>query len=56
MEIINNQIKSLESEKNYKDLEYKSKKSEWNRTYYLKNRETLIKKYTEYGKHYEEAQ
>ena len=33
----------LENSKVFKDLEYKCKKSEYNRRYYLKNRERLIK-------------
>ena len=56
MEIINKQINQLENEKLYKDIEYISKKSEYNRRYYLKHRERLITKYTEYSKHYEKAQ
>ena len=55
-EIINNQVNQLENEKLYKDIEFTSKKSEYNRRYYLKHRERLITKYTEYGKHYEKAQ
>ena len=56
MEIINNQIKQLENEKVLRELEQKNKRYECNRRYYLKNREKLIKKYTEYNKHYEKAQ
>ena len=55
-EIINNQVKQLENEKVFKDLEYKCKKSEYNRIYYLKHRERLIKENTEYFKHYKKAQ
>ena len=55
-EIINNQINQLENEKLFKDLEQKNRKAEYNRIYYLKHRERLIKKYTEYCKHYEKAQ
>ena len=44
--IINNQINQLENEKLFKNLEYKNKRYEYNRRYYLKNREKLIKKYT----------
>ena len=56
IEIINNQINQLENSKLFKDLEQKNKRYEYNRRYYLKNREKLIKKYTEYCKHYEKAQ
>ena len=55
-EIINNQVNQLENEKLFKDIEQKNKRYEYNRRYYLKNREKLIKKYTEYCKHYEKAQ
>ena len=41
--IINNQVNQLENEKLFKDLEQKCKKSEYNRRYYLKHRERLIK-------------
>ena len=54
--IINNQVNQLENEKLFKDIEQKNKRYEYNRRYYLKNREKLIKKYTEYCKHYEKAQ
>ena len=54
-EIINNQVNQLENEKLFKELEQKNKRYEYNRRYYLKNREKLIKKYTEYSKHYEKA-
>ena len=54
--IINNQINQLENEKLFKELEHKNRRYEYNRRYYLKNRERLIKKYTEYCKHYEKAQ
>ena len=43
-EIINNQITQLENEKLFKDLEYKNRKAEYDRRYYLKNREKIIKK------------
>ena len=56
MEIIKNQINQLENSKLFKDLEYKCKKSEYNRIYYLKHTERLIKENTEYFKHYEKAQ
>ena len=56
MEIINKQINQLENEKVLRELEQKNKRYEYNRRYYLKNRERLIKKYTEYCKHYEKAQ
>ena len=46
------QINQLESEIIFKDLEYKCKKSEYNRIYYLKHRERLIKENTEYFKNY----
>ena len=46
----------LENEKVFKDLEKKCKIAEYNRRYYLKNRERLIKKYTEYCKHYEKKE
>ena len=52
-EIINNQINQLENEKLFKDIEHKNRRAENDRRYYLKNRERLIKKYTEYNKHYE---
>ena len=55
-EIINNQVKQLENEKVFKDIEQKCKKSEYARRYYLKHRERLIKENTEYFKHYEKAQ
>ena len=51
--IMNKQINQLENEKLFKDLEYKCKKTEYNRRYYLKNRERLIKENMEYNKHYE---
>ena len=54
--IINNQINQLENSKLFKDLEYKCKKSEYNRIYYLKHRERLIKENTEYFKHYEKKE
>ena len=54
-EIINNQINQLENEKLFKDLEYKCKKFEYNRRYYLKHRERLIKENTKHFKHYEKA-
>ena len=54
--IINNQINQLENEKLFKDLEYKCKKSEYNRRYYLKNRERLIKENVEHFKHYEKKE
>ena len=56
MEIINKQINQLENEKVFKDLEYKCKKSEYNRRYYLKNRERLIKKNVEHFKHYDKKE
>ena len=43
-EIINNQINQLENEKLFKELEHKNRRYEYNRRYYLKNRERLIKK------------
>ena len=52
-EIINNQVNQLENEKLFKDIEQKCKKSEYNRRYYLKNRERLIKENVEHLKHYE---
>ena len=52
-EIINNQINQLENEKLFKDLEQKNRKAEYNRRYYLKHRERLIKENTEHFKHYE---
>ena len=45
-EIINKQINPLENEIFFKDIEYKCKKSEYNRRYYLKHRERLIKENT----------
>ena len=54
--IINNQINQLENEKLYKDIEYTSKKSKYNRRYYLKNRERLIKENVEHFKHYEKKE
>ena len=54
--IINNQINQLENEKLFKDLEYKSKRAERSRKYYLKNREKLIKENTEHFKHYEKKE
>ena len=50
------QIKHLEYEKFFRDVEIKNRNCEYSRRYYLKNRERLIKKYTEYCKHYEKAQ
>ena len=38
-EIINNQIIQLQNEKLFKYLEYKTKRAEWSRKYYLNNRE-----------------
>ena len=55
-EIINNQVKQLENEKLYKDIQFISKKSEYNRRYYLKNRERLIKENVEHFKHYEKKE
>ena len=55
-EIVNKQINQLENEKVFKDLESKFKKSEYNRRYYLKNRERLIKENTEHFKHYEKKE
>ena len=52
-EIINKQINQLENEKVFRDIEYKNRRAENNRRYYLKNREKLIKKHVEYNKHYE---
>ena len=54
-EIINNQIIQLENEKLFKDLDYKNRKTEYNRRYYLKHRERLITENTEHFKHYEKA-
>ena len=51
--IINNQINQLENEKVFKDLEKKCKRAEYNRRYYLNNREKLIKRNMEYNKHFE---
>ena len=51
--IINNQIKRLENEKLFKDIEQKIRRAENDRRYYLKNREKIIKKHIEYNKHYE---
>ena len=53
MEIINIQINQLENEKLFKDIEYKNRKAEYDRRYYLKNREKIIKKNIEYNTHYE---
>ena len=53
LEIINKQINQLENEKLFKDLEQKNRKAEYNRRYYLKHRERLIKENTEHFKHYE---
>ena len=36
-EIINNQIKQLENEKLFKDIEHKNRRAENDRRYYLKN-------------------
>ena len=52
-EIINNQIIQSENEKLFKDLEQKNRRAEYDRRYYLKNREKIIKKNVEYNKHYE---
>ena len=52
-EIINNQIIQLENEKLFKDIERKNKRYEYNRRYYLNNREKLIKRNMEYNKHFE---
>ena len=52
-EIINNQITQLENEKLFKDIEHKNKRYEYNRRYYLNNREKIIKQKMEYNKHYE---
>ena len=52
-EIINNQINQLENEKLFKDIEHKNRRYEYNRRYYLNNREKLIKRNMEYNKHFE---
>ena len=39
--IINNQIKQLENEKLFKDIEHKNRRAENDRRYYLKNREKM---------------
>ena len=52
-EIINNQINQLENEIFFKDIEYKNIKAVYDRRYYLKNREKIIKKNIEYNTHYE---
>ena len=52
-EIINNQVKQLENEKLFKDLDQKNRRAEWSRKYYVNNREKIIKKHIEYNKNYE---
>ena len=52
-EIINNQVKQLENEKLFKELEHKNRRAEWSRKYYLNNKEKIIKQKMEYNKHYE---
>ena len=52
-EIINKQINQLENEKVFRDIEYKNRRAENDRRYYLKNKEKLIKKHVEYNKYYE---
>ena len=51
MEIINF-IQEHQETKLYNDLQKKLQKSEWNRRYYLKNREIIIRKNIEHNKLY----
>ena len=45
-----NQIKHLEYEKNFRDIEIKNRNCEYSKKYYLKNREKIIKEKMEYNK------
>ena len=45
-----NQIKQLEYENFFIDIEKKNRKCEYNRKYYLRNREKIIKEKMEYNK------
>ena len=45
-----NQIKHLEYENFFRDVEIKSRNCEYNRKYYLRNREKIIKEKMEYNK------
>ena len=45
-----NQIKHLEYEKFFRDIEIKNRNCEYSRRYYLKNREKIIKEKMEYNK------
>ena len=45
-EIINNQVKQLENEKLFKDLEKKNRNCQYARKFYYNNREKIIKEKT----------